>query len=173
MTLSSPTPAVRWNPYEALTTDHRDVRAIFAHELPNDVCGLYSSKSDSLWVCSTLSGAKRECVLAHELVHRERGIFTDDPDEYEAEERAVEEVTARRMIPDADLYKVLLAQPGAGLNAWARALRVDRHTVAVRLLTMTPNERQVATTLAGRLPAIPELFSFDKPSGLPKTWAAK
>lgn len=161
------TAQVRWNPYEALTTDHRDVTAVFDYELPPNICGLYEKKRDALWVCSTLGRVQRESVLAHELVHRERGIFPDDSDEYEAEERVVEEVTARRMIPDADLYKVLLVQPAGGLRGWARALRVDPHTVGVRLLTMTPNERYVARTLAaGKLPTIPEMFSFDKPSGM-------
>lgn len=161
----------RWNPYEALALDHPDVTAVFEYELPSTVRGLYRKEDRYLWVCSTLGRVERECVLSHELVHHERGIFATDPDEYEAEERAVEEISARRMIPDADLFRVLLTRPRGGLTGLANALRVDRVTMAVRLLTLTPNERQVATALSGGLPPIPELFSFDKPSGMRKRGA--
>lgn len=159
---------VRWNPYESLATEFRDVQWSFDHELPGHTCGLSSIRDGrrKLWVCSKLRGVRRECVLAHELVHLQRGLFFKDPDEYDAEERAVEEITARRMIPDADLYKLLLGNPSDDFRDWAKALRVDQTTMLVRLLTLTPVQRSAATTILGRpLPQIPELYSFDKPSG--------
>jgi hypothetical protein len=156
---------VRWNPWEALATTHKGVQLSLDQELPENIAGLYSGKTDTIWICSTMGSIGRESTLAHELVHRERGVIGKaDPEAYDAEERIVEEIAARRLIPDADLYRMLIAHPAGGLAGWARALRVSRTTLAVRLLTMTPNERQVATALAGHLPSIPELFSFDKPS---------
>lgn len=129
----------RWNPWEALVVDHPGVGCSFDYQLPRGVTGL--SKPSLIWVCKTLNAFEREATLAHELVHQERGIFgLRDPQERAAEEREVEAITARRLVPLRALIGVVFQYPNAGIEAWAHVLRIDVWLIRVRLLTLTDVE---------------------------------
>ncbi|WP_255801417.1 hypothetical protein [Mycobacteroides abscessus] len=134
-----PVDGPRWNPWEALVVDHPGVGCSFDYQLPRGVAGL--SKPSLIWVCKTLNTFEREATLAHELVHQERGIFgLRDPLERAAEEREVEAITARRLVPLRALIGVVFQYPSAGVEVWAQALRIDVWLVRVRLATLTDVE---------------------------------
>lgn len=134
-----PIDAARWNPWEALVMDHREVSCSFDYQLPREILKL--SRPSQIWVCKTLNPLEREATLAHELIHVERGIFgLGDPEVRAAEEREVEEITARRLIPLRDLISVVLKHPHSDLDDWAHQLRVDVWLLRVRILTLTDTE---------------------------------
>ncbi|WP_052621271.1 hypothetical protein [Mycobacteroides abscessus] len=154
MTAPPVPPGERWNPFEALAVDHSGVRCSFDRELPEQVWGL--SGPGRIWVCKRLGGVARECSLAHELIHHERGVFgLRDPQERAAEEKLVDTLTAQRMIPWRSLVLTVFSDPHGDLARWASQLRVDRPTLNMRLLTLTEVER---ITLEGvRGCALPQL----------------
>ncbi|MDB2193335.1 hypothetical protein [Mycobacteroides abscessus] len=138
----------RWNPWQALVIDHPGVGCSFDHQLPPRVLGL--SKPSQIWVCKSLTGFEREATLAHELVHQERGIFgLRDPLERAAEEREVEAITARRLIPLRDLIGAVFACPNGDIGSWAQRLAVDVWLVRVRLLTLTEVEAMALEQVKG------------------------
>ncbi|MEU9807572.1 hypothetical protein [Mycobacterium sp. NPDC050853] len=149
-----PGDGARWNPWEALVTDHSDVQCSFDYRLPPRVLGL--SRPSQIWVCKTLTQFEREATLAHELIHVERGIFgLRDPDERAAEECEVEAITARRLIPLRELIGVVLKYPNSSLDDWAQQLRVDVWLVRVRILTLTDTETiALEQVKGGPLPAL-------------------
>jgi len=141
--------AGRWNPWKTLVEDYPDWKVVTRHELPPDIIGLTSFSKKRIWLCSAASPIQQECTLAHELVHVERGKPADDREAANAEERIVEEVTARRLIPLRDFAHELTKTPDAMLSYLAANLRVDQATLEVRILTLTPNERQVLAAVRG------------------------
>lgn len=91
-----------------------------------------------IWLARGLTQAERRCTLTHELVHRERGRVPDDPAAAAAEERIVEEISARRLITLQALTD--------GLR-WSRDPReladhlwVDEPTLSTRMTTLDPFE---------------------------------
>lgn len=87
-----------------------------------------------------MNQAERRSTLTHELVHHERGIVTGDLRAVDREEKIVDEIAARRLIP---LDKLIDAMLWAG-NEWELAdeLWVDVPTVLTRLKTLTDAEHQ-------------------------------
>ncbi|MBN7412667.1 hypothetical protein IUQ87_15085 [Mycobacteroides abscessus subsp. abscessus] len=128
--------------------DHPGVGFSFDYQLPPRVLGL--SKPSQIWVCKSLNGFEREAALAHELVHQERGIFDlRDPLERAAEEREVEAITARRLIPLRDLIGAVFACPNGDIESWAHRLAVDVWLVRVRLMTLTQVEAMTLEQVKG------------------------
>lgn len=155
--------ATRWNPWRALVEEHPDYQVISDYELPGSICGLTSFPKKRIWLCKLLSDVQRECTLAHELVHIERGMLPEDRLEAIAEERAVEEIAARRMIPTRDLLHVAVTRPSSTSAAWAALLRVDRQTLHVRLRTLKTGERAaLRAARGGKVPAV-TVALFDDP----------
>lgn len=101
---------VRWNPW-------RDLRErghiVFARRpLPAGLLGVYGRRGNraAIVVDVDLDQQARNAVLAHELVHDERGGGIDAPympaswaDVVVREERFVEREVARRLVPPAEL----------------------------------------------------------------------
>lgn len=63
-----------WNPWKAASQDH-DLLVIFDELPPGLGGGAYIPDADggAIFLDKSLSQRERKCVLAHELVHRERG----------------------------------------------------------------------------------------------------
>lgn len=102
--------AERWNPWRAMRA-HPDVT--FARRpLPPGVSGACVVWPDEtvVLVDSALDRRERNVVLAHELVHLERGVGTDAPgapttwtSEVAKEEATVDRIVASRLVPLDDL----------------------------------------------------------------------
>lgn len=83
-----------------------------------------SAVGATIWIDERLGQRTRSAVLAHELVHEERGLFYDrsTPRALVAkEEAAVVRETARRLVPDAGLAE--LAASGEPVELWEVADR--------------------------------------------------
>lgn len=122
----------RWNPWRALRErDHIRVEWAFLR------CrGLWIPHADgtaTIQLDARLSRRERRCVLAHELIHDERGIAflpSTPAGLVEAEERWVRAETARRLVPPAELAELVAAlapEPVTVLDV-ADAFDVDRCT---------------------------------------------
>lgn len=123
-----------WNPWAEAGQRWRQIQIVWWHELPEGVRGLV--RDGTIWLCRTLTQAERRCTLTHELVHLERGI----PHHVyrEMEERAVDELAARRLIELPDLIDGMRwTQDPTEL---ADALWVDPLTLRTRLQTLDPIE---------------------------------
>jgi hypothetical protein len=93
-------------------------------------------KDSTIWLCRTLTQAERRSVLTHELQHLQRGIAA--PGFQAREERIVDELAARRLVPIEDLTRALRATRDT--DALAEELWVDRHTIQTRMSTLDPIE---------------------------------
>lgn len=82
--------------------------------------------------------AERRCTLAHELVHVERG--TAEEPWCEREERHVDAIAARRLVPLDDLIEAVLW--ARNVHELAEELWVDVATVQARLASLTAAERE-------------------------------
>lgn len=105
--------AAGWHPWRALR-DRTHVRFEFA-ELPADTLGMTFDRSGwrVIQVDYRLPRRERAAVLAHELVHDERGIlYTDSTPAglVQTEERIVDDETARRLVPLDDLDRWVCAR---------------------------------------------------------------
>lgn len=123
-----------WHPWRTAAERYPHITIVTEHPLPRGVAGLI--KDTTIWLCSTLTQAERRSVLTHELQHLERGIPA--PEYLAREERLVDELAARQLIPLPKLIEVL---------HWTRdpyeiadELWTDAHTVRVRLNTLDPIE---------------------------------
>lgn len=93
--------------------------------------------STRIWLDPRLNQVERRCVLAHELVHLERGHVGCQP---RAVERAVRAEAARRLVTTEDL---LAALPWSGsVEELAEELWVTPLVLADRLLLLSPEEAE-------------------------------
>lgn len=106
-----------WNPWRTLRErDH----IIFARtRLPDGVDGVQAQRGERsvILIDDRLDQATRRAVLAHELIHEERGGSVDYPGAHACwgqvvvqEERRVDREVARRLIPAADLAEFVAAR---------------------------------------------------------------
>jgi hypothetical protein len=142
-----PITADRWNPWRTLVEDYPELTVTCSLKLPEGTMGLQLGKR--IWIDRDLGGVDRTDTLAHELIHYQRRIFPKDPVERLAEERVVEELTARRLIPFDDFCRVLLHSPNSDLSWWAWHLRVGLPTLEARLITLSPVERAALQQVRG------------------------
>jgi hypothetical protein len=126
----------RWHPWRTLRDHHADVDVICRYRLPERIMGMQLGRR--IWLCATLTQAERRCTLTHELVHRERGPVPNAPAAAAREERAVDEISARRLITMPALVDAL---------RWTRHpaeladhLWVDEPTLQTRMTTLDPLE---------------------------------
>ncbi|MFT3661961.1 MAG: ImmA/IrrE family metallo-endopeptidase [Gordonia sp. (in: high G+C Gram-positive bacteria)] len=85
--------------------------------------------------------AARRSVLAHELVHVERGVLPEQPVLIAREERTVDRIAARLLIPlDALIDAIRWCRGVAGMEM-ADEVWTDRHTLLARIETLTADER--------------------------------
>lgn len=154
----------RWNPWRTLVEDYPDWRVISDYDLGPRLRGLTSFTRKRIWLCSTMTEVERDSTLAHELVHVERGEPPHDQVGARDEERIVEEITARRLIPFRALAKVMAERPDAIMRIWAWLLCVDLPTLTVRLITLSAVERAaLAQVRGGPLPTMPFDQLWDDP----------
>lgn len=116
-----------WNPWRALRTlPHVDV--VF-RRLPKRGRGLLGIEGDVavVWVDDRLGQIERNAVLAHELVHLERGGGAFRPGQPETwgavvarDEAAVDNEVARRLVPPDELAAFVAARVEMGecVMAW-------------------------------------------------------
>ncbi len=123
-----------WHPWRAAAQLFPHINIVCDHPLPNGVRGLVNG--DTVWLCSTLTQAERRSALTHELQHLLRGIPA--PLYLAREERVVDELAARKLIPLDGLADALRAT--ADVHQIADALWTDAHTVRVRMNTLGPLE---------------------------------
>jgi hypothetical protein len=119
-----------------LRDHHGDVVVSCRYRLPERVMGLQLGRR--IWLAHGLTQAERRCTLTHELVHRERGAAPADPAAAAREERAVDEIAARRLITTDALIDGLRwsRQP----RELAEHLWVDEPTLQARMTTLDPLE---------------------------------
>ncbi|MHC9291990.1 ImmA/IrrE family metallo-endopeptidase [Mycobacterium sp. LTG2003] len=123
-----------WHPWRTAAERYPHINIVCKHKLPRGIRGLL--KGDTIWLCKTLTQAERRSTLTHELLHVSRGV--PPPPLRAREERQVDELAARKLIPLHDLSRALRVSRDAA--ELADELWVDRHTVQVRLSTLDPIE---------------------------------
>lgn len=105
------------------------------HVLLRGVAGLL--KGNTIWLCKSLTQAKRRSTLTHELIHIDRGLA---PVAYRGrEERYVDVLAARRLIPPPALLRGL--QWTNDYYELAEEIWAGIHTVRVLRQTFTQTER--------------------------------
>jgi hypothetical protein len=114
-----------------------DVTVYFV-DLPAPLLGFCDHRLRSIWIATGLRQRQRRAVLQHELIHLERGpVYLHFRDR---EEAAVEEATARVLIPISDLCDAL--RWSRDVHDIADCLHVPAALVRVRADTMRhPAER--------------------------------
>lgn len=130
-----------WNPWAALR-DLAHIRLRFTHhELPEGTLATYDHDTAVITMRHGMSQAQRRSVLAHELVHHDRGPVPrwQTP----REERAVSREAARRLIAFEDLARAMVW--AGDEHELADELWVDVPTAIARLEALTPGEVQLLT----------------------------
>lgn len=124
-----------WNPWRSL--GERPGIELWFGRLPDGLHGLWQRDAlgELIVLDDRLSRRQRRCVLAHELVHAERGIGHGAATEatMEREEAAVRREVARRLVPPdqlADLVARRLTVGPVTLDEIAEAFDVDADVAA-------------------------------------------
>lgn len=89
-------------------------------DLPTGVLGFCDHDTDTIYLRNGMRQRQRRAVLRHEIEHLRRGRVADHPHFAHREESAVEQATARALIPFSALYAAL---------QWTR----DAHELACEL----------------------------------------
>jgi hypothetical protein len=105
--------------------------------LPPGLLGLTDHASRTILLAEGQTQRQRRCTIAHEIAHVERGPI---PREHTVrEEREVDQLTARRLIPFERLMDA--CRWARNLHELADELWVDEETVTTRLAHLHPSER--------------------------------
>ncbi|MFL6139142.1 MAG: ImmA/IrrE family metallo-endopeptidase [Frankiaceae bacterium] len=127
----------RFHPYRALGALGVEL-AVAA--LDDDVMGDYDHEQRVVRLDRGLRQAERRCTAAHEYVHAVRGDLPSCTDWHERkQERVVERVAARLLIPLEDLARASLWSDD--VTELADDLWVDVDTLRQRLRDLRPDER--------------------------------
>lgn len=97
-------PMTRWNPWRALR--EREAIRFALDQLPDGIDGVHGQRGErrAIIVDRSLHRIARNAVLAHELIHDERGHSpSSHPIEVAKEEERVEREVARRLVPFDEL----------------------------------------------------------------------
>ena len=127
-------PGAQYDPWRVLATEWPDVDFRF-ERLPGDLLGQIRAGGRLIVVRGDSSAAQRRCTLAHELVHLERGFGTGNAYFDEREEVTVHRIAAIRLIGFRRLLDVVRETDDHRMIA--TMVDVDRHTLAVRLGTLS------------------------------------
>lgn len=138
MGVAEPGGANCWSPWRHLQDHHTGVE-VFEAELPPGWLGCLDPGRRVIWIATGLTQAERRCTLAHEVGHLERGPVPTDPVLLAAEERAVDQWAATRLIPTAALLTAV--QWSSHLHEIAEELHVDQRMLRARLQCLDLDER--------------------------------
>ncbi|KOS56460.1 hypothetical protein Rruber_02716 [Rhodococcus ruber] len=139
----------RWHPWRHIGKHHPHIRVTCRDVLPDGLKGAWTG--DTVYLDPSLGQASRRWVLTHEIHHIERGPVPDDPYLSAIEERIVDILSARKLIPLPQLVDALVWTQDH--HELAEELWVDVDAIAVRLDNLTPAERaHIHRELARRQP---------------------
>lgn len=119
-------PAMGWNPWAALRSRPHIEFALA--DLPTEVRGVYARRARGavILVATDLKPEERNAVLAHELIHDERGggpAYRGQPKSWgpvvARDEGQVDNEVARRLVPEDELREVLRRVDDLGLGVTA------------------------------------------------------
>ncbi|WP_242676731.1 hypothetical protein [Rhodococcus sp. ABRD24] len=117
------------------------------HELPGDRAGVWIG--NTIYIDRRLTQAARRSTIEHEVCHLDRGVLPEEPVLVAREEAIVDELAARKLITIEALVDALRWCQGVASAEFADEVWTDRHTLNVRLATLTHVERaQIAAELA-------------------------
>lgn len=116
-----------YDPWAHIGTVWPHIHVETARTLPDGVAGLIGD--GVIWLCRSLSQRGRRSVLAHEIVHLERGPGSVCEGR---EEAIVDRIAARRLINEHDFFEALRWTGGVPNDEAADMLWVYLHTLAVR-----------------------------------------
>lgn len=107
--------------------------------MAGDEVGYSTECPKRIALADDLNQAQRRSTLTHELIHHERGIPVEGCNE--TEERMVDDLAARRLIPLDALIEAMVWHFGMGSeDEIAEHLWVDRDTLVTRLKNLTDYE---------------------------------
>lgn len=133
-------PAMRYHPWRHLRR-RPDVTVDTSADLPRDIDGF--TDGTRIWLRRGLTQAQRRSVLAHELVHVERGTEHVD----DKEEALVDSIAARRLVSLLDLHDALRWTQGRVDGEAADWCWVDLRTIEARVANLTKEERALLSEL--------------------------
>lgn len=125
---------MRYHPWRHLRR-RPEVTVDTSADLPRDMDGF--TDGNRIWLRRGLTQAQRRSVLAHELVHVERGTEHVD----DREESLVDSIAARRLVTFLDLHDALRWSQGRIDNETADWCWVDLRTIEARIDALTDDER--------------------------------
>lgn len=133
--MSAPERSLRnvWHPYRALPSEWR----LRITRLPDGLLGLTDHSARTVTLTAGMTQAQRRSTMAHEIGHVERGPVPEHIEHIE--ERAVDVLAARRLIPLEQLIDA--ARWARCTHELAEDLWVDEATLRVRLDHLHPSER--------------------------------
>jgi hypothetical protein len=109
---------------------------VWTHDLPDGTIGLTCFDERTIYLADDLGQAERRCAIDHEVEHARRGAV---PAHLEArEERVIDEISARRLIPLYDLADAMVWSDDE--HQIADELWVDVDTLRARMFTLTLEE---------------------------------
>lgn len=141
-----------WHPWRHAARHYPHVGIRCDVHLGMDRMGVWTEHG--IYLDAGLDRYERRCTLGHELVHLERGPVPDDPEEAAEEERIVDDLATRRLLPLVDVTEALLvhhhchrrlhADPedayGVDVRWLGMFLQVDAPTLLTRLRNLTAEE---------------------------------
>lgn len=133
---------MRYHPWRQLQR-HKQVTVETRADLPPGIDGF--TDGARIWLRRGLTQAQRRSVLAHELVHIERGTQNVD----DREEALVDSIAARRLVTFLDLHDALRWTQGRVDGETADWCWVDLRTIEARIDSLTDEERSILEELRG------------------------
>ncbi len=140
-----------WSPWRHLRRHHPDV-TVHECELPATYLGCLDHERRIIWIDSRLTQAEKRCTVAHEIGHLHRGPGLCDPIASPAEERAIDQWAARKLITVRDLASAL--KWSQHLPEIAEELWVDEYMLRARLRCLTDDEKNYLAASAVWLRAL-------------------
>lgn len=107
-------------------------------DLPDGLLGFCDHDTETIYLTTGMRQRQRRAVLQHELEHLRRGRVAANPHFASREEAAVEQATARALIPFSALYAAL--QWTRDAHEMACELHAPVDLVVVRMAHLHPSE---------------------------------
>ncbi|UYP17766.1 hypothetical protein OED52_13905 [Rhodococcus sp. Z13] len=130
----------KWHPWRHLRDTYPHISVSFVDLRPLGLLGRITHHG--IEIDRSSRQRERRTTLTHELCHLERGPVPRHPHFARREERTVESLTARRLIPLDALIDALAWCGGRVTDETADELWVDLDTLRTRIDTLTPRERR-------------------------------